>query len=772
MAWRHCNRQLVAGTGLFHNGVVIFHIQQFKRTLKTPIKSTVMAFTPDSPSPGALQHLRAELRHAGERRLVLMEGDRSAALRWLTTELPFLTVDQGLWVSTRADSPLLALQLATPAQARTWLGRELDLLVWDGFSGNPPDGLAALAGTLTAGGLWFWLMPPLAQWGTFADPDYARTGLDQASEHPFAERLAKILCDTPDVIRLDVSGDESTNATINSELGRVRNELSRRRPATAFCVSGGPEQDQLVQALVRFGLGRRRRPLVVTADRGRGKSAALGLAAAELLLQGRQRVLLTAPSAEQVATVMAHARERLGAQLQSQSATELNTTSGASLTFVLPQQLLADKPAAEVVMVDEAAAIAAPLLQRILLGWPRVAFATTVHGYEGAGRGFAVRFREQLDRYTPHWQERTLSQPVRWAASDPLEPLVFRLFLLAAESQNNTQQQTPDPLLVLEPVLELERWQPAQATENDLAEAFGLLVNAHYRTTPADLRQWLDDPAAVSWRARINGRTVGLLWAQGEGEFSAPLAQQVSLGQRRLRGHLLAQSLALHAGLPQAVQQHGLRVTRIAVAAPQRRSGIGQRLVSAAKAYAKAEGFDYIGSSFGGTPALLTFWQRQGLQPVRLGFSQEASSGEYPLQAVCGLSAAGKRLVQDLQQRLGRHWLVLAGRQWVQCEPELMATVMRSLPAGPQPDAEDQRDLQYFAAGHRGFELTLPALQTLSRCAGAADWLSGLPPAQCALWCRAVVQGRSWAELQRENLCLGQRNAERQLRFMVSGWCC
>ena len=439
-----------------------------------------MTSTPDSPSTRALPPLRVELRHAGERRLVLMEGDRNAALSWLAAELPFLYADQGLWVSTKADSPLPALHLATPAQARTWLGRELDLLVWDGFSGNPPDGLAALAGTLTAGGLWFWLMPPLVQWGTFADPDYARTGLDQESEHPFAERLATLLGDAPDVIRLNVKEGESTSVTIKSELGRVRDELSRRRPATAFCVGGGPEQDQLVQALVRFGLGRRRRPLVITADRGRGKSAALGLAAAELLLRSRQRVLLTAPSAEQVASVMAHARERLGAQLKSQSTTQLTTVSGASLTFLLPQQLLADKPAAEVVMVDEAAAIAAPLLQRILLGWPRVAFATTVHGYEGAGRGFAVRFREQLDQHTPHWQERTLSQPVRWAASDPLEALVFRLFLLAAQSPSNTQQQTPEPLSVLE----VERWRPAQATENDLAEAFGLLVNAHYRTTP------------------------------------------------------------------------------------------------------------------------------------------------------------------------------------------------------------------------------------------------------------------------------------------------
>lgn len=727
-----------------------------------------MQVTPDEPRASALQSLQTELRHAGERRLVLLEGSRDVALRWLEAELPALSTGHGLWVSTVSDNPLPALQTIVPAKARAWLGRELNLLVWDGFSGNPPDGLAALAGTLMAGGLWFWLMPPLAQWGTFSDPDYARTGLDQSSKHPFAERLATLLSDAPDVIRLDMNEEEggSTNAAINPELLRVRDALNRCQPATAFCVGGGPEQNQLVQALVRFGLGRRRRPQVITADRGRGKSAALGLAAAELLLQGRQRIVLTAPSAEQVATVMAHAHERLGAQLQSQSATELTTLSGARLTFLLPQQLLADKPAAEVVMVDEAAAIAAPLLQRILLGWPRVAFATTVHGYEGAGRGFAVRFREQLNQHTPHWKELGLLQPVRWAASDPLEPLVFRLFLLAAESQSNTLQQVPDP----DGALEIERWRPALATENDLAEAFGLLVNAHYRTTPADLRQWLDDPAGVSWRARINGRTVGLLWAQGEGAFSAPLAQQVSLGQRRLRGHLLAQSLALHAGLPQAAQQRGLRVTRIAVAAPQRRFGIGQRLVVAAQAYAKAEGFDYIGSSFGGTPALLAFWQHQGLQPVRLGFSQEASSGEYPLQAVFGLSAAGRQLVQDLQQRLGRHWLVLASRQWQWVSPELMAGVMRSLPAGPPLNSEDKRDLQYFAAGYRGFELTLPALQTLSRCAGTADWLSELQPAQRALWCRAVVQGRRWADLQRENLCHGQRDAEQQLRLMVADW--
>src|SRR5690554_8151934 len=88
----------------------------------------------------------------------------------------------------------LSLHDALPisAQYKRWLGRETGVLVWDGWQGNPPDGFAGLAGTLRAGGLLFWLMPPLAEWPGFEDPDYSRTGLDGAGEHRFLARLAEI----------------------------------------------------------------------------------------------------------------------------------------------------------------------------------------------------------------------------------------------------------------------------------------------------------------------------------------------------------------------------------------------------------------------------------------------------------------------------------------------------------------------------------------------------------------------------------------------------
>jgi tRNA(Met) cytidine acetyltransferase len=702
----------------------------------------------EAPDTNAWRDLQQSLVANGERRLVLLEGTRDTAIQWLAGLLPGLEFQTGVWTGPAVDAPDHRLTQIAPAAARRWLGRELPVIVWDGWQGNPPDAFAALSGALTAGGLLFWLMPPLEQWHRFADPDYARTGLEHEGTHPFAARMARILGGHKAVVRVTLAdGGCSPWPTLTL-------------PATAFTVKTTADQEKLVQHLIRFGLGRRRRPVVVTADRGRGKSAALGMAAAELLQQGRRDIVVSAPSEQNVETLFRHARETLGHQLASASPGELTTKAGARLRYLPIRELLGSRPEAEVVMVDEAAAIPAPLLKAILLGWPRVAFSTTVHGYEGAGRGFAIRFRQVLDQSTPHWQSLSLNEPVRWAEGDPLEALVSELFMLAADGGSKPLQiAAPTEELIIEP------WQPSEADDPDLSGAFGLLVDAHYRTTPADLRQWLDDPAARSWRARIGDRTVGVLWCAQEGGLEPTLAEQVSLGTRRIRGHLLPQSLASHSGYPEAASLACLRVVRIAVADQSRRLGIGNRLVEAARVFASDQGLDYLGTSFGGSSDLLAFWQTCGLQVVRAGLQQEASSGEYPLQMLTGISHAGSDLAQRIRRRLAGHWLTLVPANWPELEPQLLASVTADLPPGPGPDDDDLRDLRNFANGHRGFQMTVPVLRSLSRAPGVMAWLGDQEP--LALWCRAVLQGGAWRALQAERLCLGQKDGEDRLRQLV-----
>lgn len=695
-----------------------------------------------------------QLQAFGERRLILVCGERSQVLAFTGRMLAELNPAAGLWSGLAEQKPHPQLEAVSPGSGRRWLGREVPLLVWDGWAGNPPDSQVAFAGTLQAGGLWFWLMPPLEEWGSFEDPDYQRSGLDNARYHPFAARLARRLPASGAVVPIAVTSADMPLPP-PPELATV---------TTPFKVAATGDQQQTVEAIVATGLGRRRRPLVITADRGRGKSAALGMAAVRLLEQGRQQLLVTGPSAGAVQTLFRHAAGAAGIG-HPPAPGEPVVVAGGRLTYMPPDELLRHRPPAEVLLVDEAAALSVPVLKSLLLSWPRVVFASTVHGYEGSGRGFALRFRAILDRETPHWQSVTLNQPVRWSATDPLEPLVNELWLPAETAE------LPEPV---PGVAEVLPWSPATADESELRQAFGLLVNAHYRTSPADLRQWLDDPEAISWVARSGKQIVGVLWAAREGGLARGLAEQVALGKRRLRGHLLAQSLAHHGVEPEAAERRWLRVVRVAVEAGYRRQGLAGRLVAAARNHARSSGLDGLGTSFGASVGLVRFWRYCGLTLVRAGIQPEASTGEHAVQMLEGLSAEGQALQLRLTERFGQAWPALLPVIWPQLDPELVLMLTADLESRPAAglDEQDLRELNAFIGGGRGFELTLPVLRRLGVCTGAVRLLQAQAAqteerAGIVLWVRAVLQQQPLDNLRLAGLVQGRREAEQTIRRLA-----
>lgn len=693
---------------------------------------------------------QARLAAIGERRLVVIEGDRARGLAMVRRILAQLAPEQGLWSGPGEDRPHPALTVVPPHGGRRRLGTETPLLVWDGWQGNPPDSLAAFSGTLAAGGLWFWLMPPLTEWAGFEDPDYQRTGLALAPDHPFARRLSRILSADTSVLRL--AADQSIALPPSLPLVCQPDQ-------PAFQISGTPDQRLAIDRVVAVGQGRRRRPLVITADRGRGKSAALGMAAARLLAEGRS-VVVTAPAMDAVRALFRHAGMEVGRTDPVTPEAGLALSDGGRLDYYPIDELLRQRPSAELVLVDEAAVIPAPLLKSVLLGWPRVVFATTVHGYEGSGRGFALRFRGVLDRETPQWKEMQLEAPIRWAVTDPLEPLVSRLLMPGQFSEVQREQAVGNT-----PAARIELWKPASASEAELQQAFGLLVNAHYRTTPGDLRQWLDDQGAVTWVARFGGAIVGVLWGTLEGGLPEALAQQVAEGKRRLRGHLLAQSLAHHGGEAEAATLRSLRVVRIAVAAGYRRQQIGQQLVSAARKYAITRELDALGTSYGGEPDLLAFWERCGLNLVRVGIQPETSTGEYAVQMLAGLSGVGDALQQRLSSRFAAHWPTLLPVVWPAMEPGLVLALTAGLP--PQAlSREDLRELSVFAAGGRGFELALPALKRLTCSDHVARRL--LAQEHGPLWVKAVLQNQPWDRLRKAGHVQGRRDGEQALRLLAT----
>ena len=684
------------------------------------------------PDPiSAAQALLAAIAGTGERRLLWLAGGAAWTLESARALIAAQPVPDARWLGDRAGP-------TDPNRRTAGLGDECGLLVVDAWAGLDLDAIGAAAGMLRGGGLLVLLTPSAADW-----TDWTDSAAERFATFPFGpadvggryvRRLQRVLETSPAVCRVDETAeplDDAAEPSVKVPQARPRppaqppdTDLSRIAPAT-------DDQARAIDAILATARGRARRPLVITADRGRGKSAAMGLAAARLRDSGGLNILLTAPRRTAAEAVLRH-------------------VGAPPPRYLAPDALLADTPAADLLLVDEAAAIPAPLLERMLGHYPRIVFATTVHGYEGTGRGFDVRFRAVLDRLTPGWRARRLATPIRWAAEDPLETLLNRALLLdaepAADDAVTRLLQSAQPISVETPVRE-----HLAADEPLLRQVFGLLVLGHYQTRPSDLRQFLDAPDIAVHLLRCGDAVLATAVTGREGRLPADLVAPIFSGRRRPRGHLLPQTLSAHAGLFEAPALGFRRILRIAVHPAARGRGLGRRFVAAIAGLATAAGDDLLGASFGATPALLHFWRRCGLDPVHIGSRRNAASGVHAAVVLRALTPAGERLLNLGRRRLLPRLAVVLAGPLHDLEPGVIAGLLSDAPADPAPltDAE-QRELRAFAEAARSLDATRPALhRLLCRTMPRALATEALTPAQAAALIACGLQQRQPAAAAR-----------------------
>ncbi|MDR9438400.1 MAG: GNAT family N-acetyltransferase [Halomonas sp.] len=704
-----------------------------------------------------LQDARCRLGQCRWRGLVWLTGAADTCRREALALWHAEVGSSPLWVSAEPVDGIEARRWLPTSKARTRLGGEQDLVVFDAVSatsGFDPEAFGALAGTLRSGGLMVLMTPP--DWGARPDADYTRL-----AEHPwraeqlsarYLARLARLLHadervihwiagDTPPHLRLPETPPAEMSPTV----------------ADGDCLTR--DQAEAVSRLTRL---RRRRPLVLTADRGRGKTAALGIACVRLLAAGEAEILVTAPRSSSVAGLF----ERLATLCpEGQRHGNAFEAGEGRVAFLPPDALAHLSEQGEVggpgrlLLVDEAAAIPAPLLGRWLEAFPRIAFATTVHGYEGSGRGFALRFRERLARQTPDWRAYHLTEPIRWAEGDPLEALTSSLLMLDAEP-------TACPDAGGEPTLRRLDRDVLARDEPRLRALFGLLIQAHYRTTPADLRRLLDGPGIVLIVLEAGPALQGVVVSGDEGGFEAGLAEQVARGKRRPRGHLLAQSLAAHAGEREVLTGRLRRVLRIAVPADRRRHGTGRQLIEAEVARARRDGIDLLGASFGAEAGLQAFWQASDFRAVRLGLTRETATVEYALMVARPTSPTGERLAERLQARFHRQLPGLLAFELAELEPAVVVALLAEVPAASLGDA-DRRDLDDVAFGHREPALVRPAIQALVRWRAVS--LAARQDETLALLAAWAFQGRETSWLAARLGVSGKRGVQGRLREIVAG---
>lgn len=496
-----------------------------------------------------------------------------------------------------SDSAEHAIQMH---RYRDYLGLTTSHVVLDFAQLIHADALAALAGTVNGGGC-LWLVLPVT------------------SSH-FQQRL------------LQHAGQFETVAQCSNWQEFV-NLIAEPPPSLAPAAPppGLPssEQQNIISALLK----QPKQTHVIIADRGRGKSTTLGLA---IRANGSANpILITGPRPSALTTLLDKAGNKAEFCAWDRLLREANAHS-------IKDQIL---------VIDEAAAIPLHCLRELFTHYRVWAVATTVDGYEGCGQGFVLRFLDWLSaRYSV--TQHQLTAPLRWADNDGCEQWLNRTLLLTSGPANNASKQAVGELDTL-------LTHASELTEAELAQTMELLLEAHYQSSPNDLRLLLDDPEQRLLLARYGDIIVGVTWLSQEGPLPEHLHAPILRGQRRIKGQLLPQALGFYRQQASCLTWKWWRVARIAVAQEYRRQRIGIQMLNAVIAAAKREQVDAIGTSFGVTPAVESFWLESPLQEVRRGLKKNAASGTVSAVWAYGLQSEVQRTVTELAdlQQAEKTWM-------------------------------------------------------------------------------------------------------------------
>lgn len=553
-----------------------------------------------------------------------------------------------------------------PEHNHQLLGQEYSTVVFDVNSGLMPDKLATVAGTVKAGGLLVLLMPNFESYAKQADPAFARFQSANKPHNPISLFQTRLIS--------QLKNNEQT--LIVSE----HHALPTIPMYTATESTQYQEQQNLVADLSKF-ITKRRATFLLTADRGRGKSATLGMLAANYVSQGK-RVAICAHHKQTVVTVYKHFEQL--------------TNDDIKLDFIAPDALLNQATNYDLVLIDEAATLPVSLLKKALDLPIKLGFATTLHGYEGTGRGFNLRFIPHLKATRTNCFITELSTPMRYTENDPLENTINQLLVLDADfKQLNINHQDDIAFYAIS----------QQQLINDnalLKQIFAILVMAHYQTSVNDLRHMLDGNNLKVFVAEQNGILLAAALVALEGELTDPLASQIIAGERRPQGNMLAQSTACLLGEQHLLAARYARIVRIAVNPYCQGDNIGTQLLNTIEK-TLSPNVDFIGASFGAEAKLCNFWFKQNYHIIKLGAKQDKASGEHSCLVI---KASNVYLDQQtlLKSHFKQQFLFELARSFSHLPSELVLGISANLISSNQQYTSSNNLVKRFSEGQISFD--------------------------------------------------------------------
>ena len=569
------------------------------------------------------------------------------------------------------------------------LGKTSDAILFDIEQGICANGLAIASGCIRGGGLFAIGLSDISTWMSTPDQElkkYLPWPLTPESEVSYFKHylLQQLKIDTNHTMKITYLH----NKTLFSPLPSIF-EVNDHFQLT-------DQQQQSLTSTQKHLTQHEPAVVIMTAHRGRGKSTVQGILAAELETEG-WRIAITAPRKEAVKTLKIHY--------------EKYKTHQKALPFYAIDELIFSPLTIDCLIVDEAAAFPVSTLATLLTLYPRIVFSSTDHGYEIGGRGFGIRFLKQVKHSQVKLLECTLDKPVRWKENDPLERWV-----------DNTLCLYQSPLITRKPLAEepisTHLFIKGKEWLNNitlLKTAFGLLVSAHYQTSPSDLRWLLDDPSVITCIRFEASQIISIAVMTQEGPIDESLRQAILEGTRRPRGHLLPQSLLAHEGWLSAAEFKYWRVSRIATLSTHQGEGYASQLLTEIKRLATNQDIDILCTSFSAQPELIQFWQKNGFHIVRLGNAKDQSSGNYSIMMAKGLSLKAKTTIKKWHFDFQENFYITALLGTQDLTAELIISIFYSpyetMSESTYPYLErDGRDIRLFIEKHRPLSSIRPQL--------------------------------------------------------------
>lgn len=546
------------------------------------------------------------------------------------------------------------------------LGQTFGMCVLQDFEALTPNLLARTVETVQGGGLIVILLQTLTslkQLSTMAMDVHARYRSEGKSNQVpvarFNERFLLSLpgCDTCLVVtdKLDVIPVSSstmarsitplrteqiegirTQAQIELDslkkelkLGHSSNPLKFELVSLARTLDQAKVLQSIIDTLNSTSHSTFRTTYALTAARGRGKSAALGLCLAAAIASGFGSIFVTAPRPENVKTlfefvfrgldalgyrehldyeiIQATAEEMRGCivrvnihKVASESAQdEIKRSHRQTIMYVHPQDAALISQA-ELLVIDEAAAIPLPYVQSLTATAQVTFLASTVNGYEGTGRSLSLKLIQQLREKGSgvSLTELSLSEPIRYALGDPVESWLHRLLCLDAcltikpletTSAHINKLKFPNPEeCELYAVNRDTLFSFHKASETFLHRMMGLYVASHYKNTPNDLQLMSDAPAHRLYvlLPPVDEHTVTTLpdiLCVVQVAFEGSIAKGVVMASlargKRAGGDLIPWTMAQQFQDDEFTTLSGARIVRVAVHPDLQGMGYGSRAI-------------------------------------------------------------------------------------------------------------------------------------------------------------------------------------------------